>query len=278
MKVKKAIRNFLDYHTVYSGKKTARNYRYFLNSFETQYGDREIGSITSDDVLEFLSKDTEGQKPNTKRFKYSTLKTLFNFTINITADTLQNPCDNPVLKKTFRMRKGRQWNILEKDVVDEIIFKTPNPRDRLMLELIGRGGMRIGEVLKLRARDVDDRKLFIMAPKSGRQSEVVFIPKKVADRLKEYIRFTRTDPDERVFPLGHSGATKAVKGAGMQVGIDLKPHDLRRHAATYASRSGAPIEIVSKVILRHANLSTTQRYLGKVSDTEAIRWTENIHG
>ncbi|WP_394708857.1 tyrosine-type recombinase/integrase [uncultured Desulfobulbus sp.] len=62
------------------------------------------------------------------------------------------------------------------------------------------------------------------------------------------------------------------------VGVNLRPHDLRRHAATYASRSGIPIEIVSKVILRHADLSTTQRYLGKVSDLEAIRWIENLHG
>ena len=53
---------------------------------------------------------------------------------------------------------------------------------------------------------------------------------------------------------------------------------LRRHAATYASRSGVPVEIVSKVILRHADLSTTQRYLGKVSDVEAVRWVENLYG
>jgi integrase len=69
-----------------------------------------------------------------------------------------------------------------------------------------------------------------------------------------------------------------AKKAGDVVGIHLKPHDLRRHAATFASRSGVPLEIVSKVILRHANLSTTQRYLGKISDVEAIRWIENIHG
>ena len=69
-----------------------------------------------------------------------------------------------------------------------------------------------------------------------------------------------------------------MKKAGKLVGINLKPHDLRRHAATYASRSGTPIEIVSKVILRHANLSTTQRYLGKVSDMEAMRWIENLYG
>jgi len=62
------------------------------------------------------------------------------------------------------------------------------------------------------------------------------------------------------------------------VGIRLKPHDLRRHAATYASRAGTPIEIVSKVILRHANLATTQRYVGKVTDLEAMRWIESLHG
>ncbi len=76
--------------------------------------------------------------------------------------------------------------------------------------------------------------------------------------------------------MGYTGAREIVKKAGNIVGIDLKPHDLRRHAATYASRAGAPLEIVSKVILRHANLSTTQLYLGKISDTEAIRWIEHV--
>ena len=42
-------------------------------------------------------------------------------------------------------------------------------------------------------------------------------------------------------------------------------------------RSCVPIEIVSKVILRHANLATTRRCLGKVSDVEAIRRIEKIH-
>ncbi len=71
--------------------------------------------------------------------------------------------------------------------------------------------------------------------------------------------------------------TMVIK-AGKMVGIDLRPHDLRRHCATYASRSGVPIEIVSKIILRHSNLSTTQRYLGTISDVEALRWIENIYG
>jgi len=100
----------------------------------------------------------------------------------------------------------------------------------------------------------------------------------VADRLKDYIRNKRIEPDQRIFPITYPAARAVVKKAGRLVRINLKPHDLRRHAATYASRSGTPIEIVSKVILRHANLSTTQRYLGKVSDMEAMRWIENLYG
>jgi integrase len=69
-----------------------------------------------------------------------------------------------------------------------------------------------------------------------------------------------------------------VKNAGKLVGIDLRPHDLRRFSATYASRSGVPLEIVSKVILRHLNLSITQIYLGKISDTEALKWIEKLYG
>ena len=165
----------------------------------------------------------------------------------------------------FRLPTGRQWTILEKDVVDEIIFRTNNTRNRLMLELMARGGMRIGEVLKLRAKDVDDRKLHIARPKSGCEYEVVYIPKKVSERLKDYVHSLSLEPDQRVFPIGYSGARATVKKAGLIVGIDLNPHDLRRHAATFASRAGAALEIVSKVILRHANRSTTQRYLGKVA-------------
>ena len=52
----------------------------------------------------------------------------------------------------------------------------------------------------------------------------------------------------------------------------------RRRAATYFSRSGVPIEIASKVILRHANLSTIHGYLGKISDTETTKWIENLYG
>jgi integrase/recombinase XerD len=162
--------------------------------------------------------------------------------------------------------------------VDEVIFRTIKPRNRLLLELMARGGMRISEVLQLTPRDIEDRKVSLRSPKRGKEREIVFIPQKVADRLKEYINAKGVESDQRIFPISYTAGRRVVNKVGRVVGIHLRPHDLRRYAATYASRSGVPIEIVSKVILRHANLSTTQRYLGTVNDVEAMRWIDNLYG
>ena len=177
-----------------------------------------------------------------------------------------------MIRKIYRQRVASKWEIIEKETVDEIIFRTTKARNRLMLEGIDGQGIRIGEVLKLRLRDLQDRKLILQEPKSGREHEIVFIPQKVADRLREYALEVCKSPDDRIFPISYEGARVIVAKVGKLVGIKLRPHDLRRHSATYASRSGVPIEIVSKIILRHANLSTTQRYLGKISGAEAMRW------
>ena len=147
-----------------------------------------------------------------------------------------------------------------------------------MLELMASGGMRVGEVLKLTPDDIDDRKARIRDPKSGKGAEVVFIPQKIAERLRQYIMGEGIASSEKIFPITYPAARMVVKKAGKLIGINLNPHDLRRHAATYASRSGTPLEIISKVILRHTSLSTTQRYLGKVDDVEAMRWIDNLFG
>jgi integrase len=228
--------------------------------------------------MAFLTMVTDSQKQSTKKLKFSLLRSFFNFIKDSFDSTLPNPCDTPLLRKTFKTAKGKAWTFLDRDVVDEIIFRTNHPRNRLLLELMARGGMRVGEVLNLKAKNVHGRKLVLSDPKSGNQTEIVFIPKKVAERLREYIASANIGDDHCVFQIGYTRAREIVQTAGKMIDVNLNPHDLRRHAATYASRSGVPIEIVSKIILRHANLSTTQRYLGKVSDTEAIHWIDNLYG
>ncbi len=237
-----------------------------------------MDGIISEEVLSFLNKITDGDKQQTKHGRYSHLKAFFNF-IKINFDSnLKNPCDTTMLRKLYRPGKANHWSVVEKETIDEIIFRTTKIRNRLILELMARGGMRVGEVLKLTPENVNKQNLILRQPKSGNKAELVFIPRRVADRLSTYIEQLGIKSGQRIFPITYAAARLVVKKAGKLVGIELRPHDLRRHAATYASRSGVPIEIVSKVILRHANLSTTQRYLGKISDADATRWIENLYG
>jgi integrase/recombinase XerD len=259
-------------------KNTIKTYQSILSRLTTHFGERDLSSLTSEEVLSFLTHINQGTKQLTKRTRYSQLTAFFNFITQNLDPNFRSPCDTPMLRKLYRSSGPIQWAILEKEIVDEIIFRTIKPRNRLMLELMARGGMRISEVLQLTPSDIQDRKLTLRSPKSGKEREIVFIPQKVADRLKGYINTRGIEPDQRIFPISYTAARGVVRKAGKVVGIHLRPHDLRRHAATYASRSGVPIEIVSKVILRHANLSTTQRYLGTVSDVEAMRWIENLYG
>jgi len=260
-------------------KNTVEAYSSTLRKFGAHIGEnRHVDSVSSEEVLSFLNKITAGGKQQTKHGRYSHLKAFFNFIKSNFDPTLQNPCDSPMLKKLYRPGKPNHWSIVDKETIDEIIFRTTKTRNRLILELMARGGMRVGEILKLIPEHVIEQKLILQAPKSGNEAEIVFIPRRIANRLHTYIREKEIKTGERIFPITYATARQVVSKAGKLAGIDLRPHDLRRHAATYASRSGVPIEIVSKVILRHANLSTTQRYLGKISDTEATRWIENLYG
>ena len=147
-----------------------------------------------------------------------------------------------------------------------------------MLELMARSGMRVGEVLKLRSMDIEDRKAIIRDPKSGREAEVVFLPQKVADRLRNYINENEIKPDAKIFPLTYAAARLIVIKAGNLVGINVRPQDLRRTRCHV------------RVSRREHLLKSCQRYccgiqpsdhpalLGENQRCRAMRWIDNLHG
>ncbi len=156
---------------------------FLLGKFEETYSDREIDSVTTEEVISFLASLSEGRKQNTKRSRYTTLSAFFNLIKNTMMPEMHNPCQSPAAKNLFRKPKTDHWTIFDKDTIDEVIFRTLNVRNRIMLELKARGGMRISEVLGLKPVDIDDQKLLLHDPKSGREREIVFIPKKLSRRL-----------------------------------------------------------------------------------------------
>ena len=161
-----------------------------------------------------MTEVSGGTKQSTKKLRFTLLAAFFNYIKNSADPGSQNPCDNPALRKLFRARKPARFKILEKDVIDEIIFRTPNPRNRLLLELMARAGMRVGEVLKLRSKDIEDRKAIIRAPKSGKEAEAAFLPQKVTDRLQRYIADKGFESEDRIFPITYAAARIVVKKAG----------------------------------------------------------------
>ena len=178
MNVSKTAQIWLDYHRAHSKNNTVKAYSWTMGKFCEEYGDSDLLDLTVDNILSFLNQITEGRKPQTKRIRFSHLTAFFYFVKNNIDSGINSPCDSPLLRRLFRQKTKVHWDMIEKETVDEIIFRTTKIRNPLILELMARGGMRIGEVLKLTPADIQDRKLVLKEPKSGREQEIIFIPQK----------------------------------------------------------------------------------------------------
>ncbi len=119
---------------------------------------------------------------------------------------MRNPCNAPLLRKAFKTPKQVARRILDRETVEELIYNTKNLRDRLMVELLARCGLRIGESLKIKVSDVFDRKLVLRQPKSGKESEAASMPEQIAKRMHDYIKQENLSPEDRIFPICHSTA------------------------------------------------------------------------
>jgi len=279
MTVEQGVKAYMDYHQANSRPNTIRAFSYTLGKFADLFSGIDITAVTESDLSTFLEILTDGLSSATKNNRVCHLSAFFNFVKDVFDLDFTNPCSRGIIKKLYKKPRCVSPELLDKEVVDEIIYRA-NGRDRLMLELMGRAAMRVGEVLSIRPRDlnIEVSTISIEQPKSGRQGEFVYVPQKMMRRLDDYVRVKRIAAGERIFPISYSTAFRMVKEHGQAVGVSLRPHDLRRHAATQASRAGIPLEMVSKVILRHADLTTTQRYLGQVSVAEASRMIESLLG
>ena len=278
MTLKEAITLFGYHQRSNLRARTVQSYQPLLQRFEVQFGERSFDSIGSDEIFQFLETLTGNHSRSTRRLRYAQLKALFNFLIDKCNLNMKNPCNAPLLSKAFKTPKQVARRILDREIVEELIYNTQTLRDRLILELQARCGLRIGETLKIKVSDVSGRKLVLKEPKSGKESEMAFMPEQVAKRLHDYIQHESLSLEDRIFPICYSTARALIKNLGGRLNVLLTPHDLRRYSATYASRNGVPLEIVSKVILRHQDLKTTQAYLGRVTESEAIHWMDVLHG
>ena len=278
MITKEAITLFKYYLQSNHKQRTIESYRLLLERFEVIFAQKDLETIAPDEIFHFLETLTGSMAKSTRRLRYAQLKAFYNFIIDRCSLNMRNPCSTSLLSKSFKAPKQQPHKILDRETVDEMIYNTKRQRDRLILELQARCGLRIGELLKIKASDVADRTITLREPKSGKETERAYMPENVSRKLAEYVKEKAINGEDRIFPICYSTARSLIKRLGTKLNVRVAPHDLRRYSATYASRNGVPLEVVSKVILRHQDLKTTQVYLGKISDSEAIRWMDVLHG
>jgi len=68
MKISESFENFYNYQRLNVKKNTLRNYEFILDNFQNHFGDIELSSITSEDILTFKSKVSDGTKQSTKNY------------------------------------------------------------------------------------------------------------------------------------------------------------------------------------------------------------------
>jgi hypothetical protein len=73
MQVSEATRLWLEYHRSHSKKNSTRAYKLVLTHLCEEFGATDLKEITTERVLSFLNRITEGRKRQTKRTRYSHL-------------------------------------------------------------------------------------------------------------------------------------------------------------------------------------------------------------
>ena len=144
-------------------------------------------------------------------------------------------------------------------------------RDRAALLLLGRLGLRAGDVVRLRISDIDFRAGTLAVAGKGQRGELLPLPQDVGDALINYLRDGRpcvTLPEVflTVLPPLRPMSTQALAGVVRrtldQAGISAPTrgcHLLRHSAATSMLRRGASLAGVGAV-LRHRRPATTVKY------------------
>lgn len=146
-------------------------------------------------------------------------------------------------------------------------------RDRAILLLLARLGLRAGDIMKLRIDDIDWQQGCLHVCGKGRRDSTLPLPQDVGDALLKYLTEARPDVSMaevflcslapyRPFADSHT-VSSIVCRALTRAGIDDAPsrgaHLLRHSAATALLQAGASLTAIGAV-LRHQCIDTTAQY------------------
>ena len=180
------------------------------------------------------------------------------------------------------LRAPRAWPALPKyldlNEVDRLLAQpdTSTPRgvrDKALIELLYATGLRVTELLSLKAGDINLDAGYLTCIGKGDKQRIVPLGHTAADWVRRYAAEARPAllkgrKSSWLFvnakggtQLSRVGFWKVLKDYGIRAGVsrDLSPHVLRHSFATHLLDRGADLRAI-QMMLGHADLSTTQIY------------------
>lgn len=238
-----------------------------VSSFLTFYGGRgkrHIEEIVSNDLEAFVEREQDrGLKITTVRTRLHCLFAFLRFLIE------RDIIDGRILKRKIKLKVP---DFLPRAIapgdIRRLLGVITEARDRALILVLLRTGMRIGEVLRLNIRDLDvrERKIHIYEGEKNCLGRVVYLSDDAVMALGLWLK-KRDKEKAYLFPglkgkLCYTSArnifTRYVREAGLQhKGYSM--HSLRHTFASELLNAGMRLECL-QLLLGHRDIEMTRRY------------------
>lgn len=265
----------LAYSTVAGYQTVARQ---FFNGFARR-PEADLSKLSASVVTDFVLESTEHRPTGTTKHRVTALRSLLSFLhLEGLSPNLVGAVPKVAGWRGAALPRGVASVDFERLLEGCDTATATGRRDRALLMLLGRLGMRVGEVVRLDLADIDWRRAELTVRGKARRDERIPLPVDVGEALADHILNGRGGgpagpvffgDESRSRPWTTTRVRSALEAACHRAGVEhVLPHALRHMAATEMLRAGASLIEVGQV-LRHRSLSTTAIYT-KV-DVEPLR-------
>jgi integrase/recombinase XerD len=235
----------------------------FLTFYGTS-GKTDLKDLQRSDLEAFIEHEQDrGMHITTVKTRTACIVAFLHFLIE------QEIIPATALKKRIRFKLPDLLpRAMHPDDVKKLLSIIDHTRDRALILLLLRTGIRIGEALSLTINDIDlkQRKVYLYQGEKNDTGRVVYLSNDAVFSLKRWLRWR--DPEKFVFarkeeaPICYSTArslfVKYLKEAGlMQKGYTV--HSLRHTYASELLNAGMRLEVLQQ-LLGHQDIEMTRRY------------------
>lgn len=243
---------------------TSASMIHFL-SFYRKAGKIRIEQIDRQDIEGFIEHEQDrGLKPNSVRTRICVLYAFLRFLIK------KKVLSYELLEEKIRLRLPENLpRAMAPEHVKQLLSVLEHPRERAMILILLRTGMRIGELLHTQVDDIvlDEQKILIYESDKTKVGRVVYFSEDALQALLGWLRVREPSELYLFYGQGHSHLSyessrmifrSCLQKAGLEYnGYTL--HSLRHTFATDLLNARIPLECL-RILLGHTSLEVTRRY------------------